>query len=66
MFRYLDIDWANDLHDMKSTIRYIFKLGSSLIMWWSKKQPCIAFSFIKAKYMAKYMALNIGTKEVVG
>ncbi|XP_019054613.1 PREDICTED: uncharacterized protein LOC109115257 [Nelumbo nucifera] len=37
-------DWASSIDDRKSTIGYIFSLGSKVISWSSKKQNIVALS----------------------
>ena len=49
---YSNADWAGDPTDRRSTTRYCFLLGDSLISWRSKKQIVIACSSTKAKYRA--------------
>jgi hypothetical protein len=39
---YFDADWASDLTNHRSTIRYCFLLGTFLISWRSKKQFVVA------------------------
>ena len=45
---YLDVDWAGDPIDRRSTSGYCFLLGDSLISWRSKKQTVVARSNTKA------------------
>jgi hypothetical protein len=49
---YADLDWVGSLVDRKSTFRYCFILGSTMISWSSKKQGSIAQSIAKAEYIA--------------
>jgi hypothetical protein len=58
---YCDADWAGDLEDRWSTIGFIFMMGGGAIFWSSKRQPTIALSTTKAKYMASTQA----TKEAI-
>ena len=53
---YSDADWAGDLDTRSSTTGYLFKLGSVLICWKSKRQPTVALSTAEAEYMALSMA----------
>ena len=41
-----------DVDDKRSTIGYLFKLGSGAISWSSKRKPTISLSSTKAKYNA--------------
>lgn len=47
---YSDADWAGDPIDHRSTTRYCFLLGTSLIAWHSKKQSVVARSSTEAEY----------------
>ncbi|PNY14773.1 glutamate receptor-like protein [Trifolium pratense] len=49
---YSDADWAGDSTDRRSTTRYCFFLGSSLLSWRSKKQTVVARSSTKSEYRA--------------
>ena len=49
---YSDENWAGDPIDRRSTTRYCFILGDSLISWRSKKQIVVARSSTKAEYRA--------------
>lgn len=58
---FSDVDWVKDLQDRKPTIGYVFRLGSSPIIWGSRKQPCNALSSIKVEYMV----FTSGAKEAI-
>jgi hypothetical protein len=49
---YADVDWAGSPVDRKSTSRYCFSLGSTMISWSRWKQGSIAQSTIEAEYFA--------------
>ncbi|XP_028119671.1 uncharacterized protein LOC114317169 [Camellia sinensis] len=49
---FSDTDWAGDPTDHRSTIRFCFFLGNSLISWHSKKQTLVARSSTEAEYHA--------------
>ncbi|XP_057785362.1 secreted RxLR effector protein 161-like [Salvia miltiorrhiza] len=49
---YCYSDWAGSQDDMKSTSGYVFKLGSGVFSWGSKKQDSVALSSIEAEYVA--------------
>ena len=49
---YSDANWAGDPTDRRSTTRYCFLLGDSLISWRSKKQTVVACSNTEAEYRA--------------
>jgi len=47
---YRDSDYAGDLDSCKSTLGYMFRLGSGPICWQSKKQNTIALSSTEVEY----------------
>eukprot|EP00253_Pinus_taeda_P020983 PITA_20983 len=47
---FIDSDWAGDPNDQKSTVGYVFTLGSGPITWACKKQGSISLSSAKAEY----------------
>eukprot|EP00253_Pinus_taeda_P013726 PITA_13726 len=47
---FTDSDWTGDPDDWKSTIGYVFTLGSRPITWACKKQSTISLSSIEAEY----------------
>ncbi|KAK5819499.1 hypothetical protein PVK06_024503 [Gossypium arboreum] len=49
-FRYSD--WVGSIEDMKSTLVYLFTLGSCVFSWSSRKQETVVQSTTKAKYIA--------------
>ena len=50
MVGFTDSDWAGDLDDQKSTVGYVFSLGSRPITWACKKQSSISISSAEAEY----------------
>ncbi|XP_059070501.1 secreted RxLR effector protein 161-like [Cryptomeria japonica] len=58
---YIDLDWAGDSKDCKSTLGYYFSLGFGPVSWSSKKQSTIAFSSNKAEYRG---AVNVATEAI--
>eukprot|EP00253_Pinus_taeda_P015464 PITA_15464 len=49
-FGFTDSDWAGDHDDRKSTVGYVFTLGSGPITWACKKQGAISLSSAEAEY----------------
>ena len=47
---YTDSDWAGSVDDRKSTVGYVFSLGSGAVTWTSKKQQAVALSSTEAEY----------------
>jgi hypothetical protein len=58
---YSDSDWAGNSNDRRSTIGYVFGIGSRVISWSSKKKPTVSLSSTEEKY--KYLCAT--TCEVV-
>jgi hypothetical protein len=58
---FIDVDYANDLKEHKSTLGYLFSLGSGLVSWCSVKQNVV----VQFSFEAKYHVLPKGTKEVL-
>ncbi|KAL6315887.1 hypothetical protein AAG906_013231 [Vitis piasezkii] len=48
----LDIAYAVDSDEMKSTSGYVFTLGGSVVSWKSTKQTCITRSTMEAEFIA--------------
>ncbi|KAK5836576.1 secreted RxLR effector protein 161-like [Gossypium arboreum] len=55
---YADSDWTGTIDDMKSTLGYLFTLGSAIFCWSSKKQTIVAQSTAEAEYVAAAGAIN--------
>ena len=56
VFGYNDSDWCSDKDDRKSTAGYVFKFGTTLISWCSKKQSVVSLSVCEAEYIIDVMA----------
>ena len=49
---YAESDWDDSVVDRKSTSRYCFSMGSTMISWSNKKQDSIAQSTTEVEYIA--------------
>jgi hypothetical protein len=58
---FVDVDWARDIEQQRSTSGFILKIGNSVVSWCEKRQSTMALSSAEAKYGA----LMEGTKEVI-
>ena len=58
---YIDSDWAGCSLNRKSTTGCCFSLGSTMVSWFSRKQPIVALSSTEEKYMA----VSMGAHEAV-
>ena len=56
--RFTDADFAGDTDDRKSTSRYVFLFGGTVVSWLSKKQGCVAKYTMEAKYIACSTAVS--------
>ena len=52
---YIDVDWAENIDDIKSTSGGAFFLRKRLVSWTSKKHIYISQSTTKAKYVVVAM-----------
>jgi hypothetical protein len=50
---YCDADWGADPDTRRSTMGYVFNLGSGVISWCSKRQTTVALSTCEAELMAQ-------------
>ncbi|RVW80493.1 Retrovirus-related Pol polyprotein from transposon TNT 1-94 [Vitis vinifera] len=48
---YIDVDWAGNVDDRKTTSGGCFYIGNCLVAWMSKKQNSVSLSTTKAKYI---------------
>ena len=55
---YSDSDWEGCVDDSRSTLGYLFSLGSGFFTWSSKKQETTTQSIAKAKYIVAASAVN--------
>jgi len=58
---FVDVDWARDMDQRRSTSGYVFNLFGGAVSWMNKKQSMVALSTTEAEYMAATHA----SKEVV-
>ncbi|KAE8711941.1 Detected protein of unknown function [Hibiscus syriacus] len=58
---YCDVDYAGHHDTRRSTTGYVFKLGSGIISWYSKRQPTVSLSTIEAEYRAATMTAQEST-----
>jgi hypothetical protein len=52
---YLD-DWGGDPSTHRSTVGFVFNVGSGAISWSSKRQPTVALSTCEAEYQGQTQA----------
>lgn len=55
---YTDNDWAECIHDSKSTSGYVFKIGIGVVCWSARKQEVVAQSTTEAKNIALFGIAN--------
>jgi hypothetical protein len=48
---YSDSDWSENLDDRKSTLDFMFFMGSTTFTWLSKKQPIVTLSTYETEYI---------------
>lgn len=49
---YVDSTWAGNAVDKKSTFRFCFSIGSTMISWSSWKEGSVALSTLEVEYIA--------------
>ncbi|XP_020218798.1 uncharacterized protein LOC109802019 [Cajanus cajan] len=49
---FTDSDYVGDQDDRKSTSGFLFMLGTSVVSWFSKKQPFVTLSSTEAEFVA--------------
>ena len=49
---YVDANMAGDVDGRKSTTRYVYTLGGTIINWVSKLQKIVVFSTTEVEYVA--------------
>lgn len=52
LFGFSDSDYSGDPNDRKSTLGYVFMMGSAAVSWSSKKQPIVTLSTTEAEFVA--------------
>jgi len=57
---FVDADFANDIHDRKSTSGYLFQIYGSTVCWSTRKQSTVALSST-----AKYLSLASAIQEAM-
>lgn len=56
----IDVDWATDPENRKSTSGFTFLLAKGTVTWGSKKQETIAMSTTEAEFIATNLACRDG------
>jgi hypothetical protein len=52
LYGYSDSYWVSSIPDRRSTLACCFSIGSSMVLWSSMKQSCVALSMVEAEYVA--------------
>jgi len=55
---YIDVEYAGDLDQRRSTTGYVFTVVECVISWKVELQDTVALSTTEAEYMAKVEALK--------
>ena len=58
---FIDSYWEGDGNDRKSTLGFVFMIGSGPICWSSKKQAALALSSAEVEYQG---AVNVAIQAV--
>ncbi len=46
----MDVDWAGNVSNRRSSSGFMFSFGSGVVSWSNKKQPIVALLSTEAKY----------------
>nr|GEU64849.1 putative ribonuclease H-like domain-containing protein [Tanacetum cinerariifolium] len=67
IFTDVDVDWAGDKENRRSTSRYFSLVGGNLVTWKSKKQKAVSLSSTEAKFrgIAKGLAEALWIRKLV-
>ena len=49
---FIDVDWAGDLDQRRSTSGYVFSLFGGAVSWMSKRQSVVVLSTTEVEYIA--------------
>lgn len=52
LIAFTDSDYAGEIDDRKSTSGYVFRLGTGVVSWSSKKQPVVTLSTTEVEFIA--------------
>lgn len=55
--KFVDLDYASDLLDRKSTSGFIIFVHDCPVLWVSRKQPVVAFSLTEAEFVVANYAV---------
>jgi hypothetical protein len=51
LIEYTESDFAGSVDDKKITSGYVFRFGSGVVAWDSKKQPIVTLSYAEEEYV---------------
>ena len=51
LFGFTNSDYAGDVDDRKSMVGYVFMMGSTVVLWCSKKQPIVTLSTTEVEFI---------------
>jgi hypothetical protein len=51
LYGYSYLDWAGSIPDRKRNSRYFFSLCSSMVLWISRKKPCVPLNTVDVEYV---------------